>query len=350
MTAVGAICLGRSHGYCKDCRQPQFAADRLLGLDGWLTPRARAMADRAGVRDPFRRAESLLHELAGWSIDAETLRRYCHQDAAAARKARGGRRASPRQFAAAPGDRELHIDAGKVNTPEGWRDVKVAAAACRQRADPATAADYEQRGLPRPCARSVIAAVEEASAFGERCAAEAGRLGLSAESLSVLGDGAEWIWNLAGAHFAGATQVLDVYHGCEHLAAAGRAALGDGPQGSRWLEEARGKMIGDGYWGVCEAIAGLGADPATAARLGAAGAAALNYFAGHQGRMGYALRLRRGQSIGSGLVEGSIKELVNLRMKRGGARWLPEYVGPFVEMLAMADGPEWGEFWMDMAT
>ena len=104
----------------------------------------------------------------------------------------------------------------------------------------------------------------------------------------------------------------------------------------RWLDEARGKMIGDGYWGVCEAVAGLGADAATAARLGPAGAEALNYFAGHQGRMGYALRLRRGQAIGSGLVEGSIKELVNLRMKRGGARWLPEHVGPFVELMAMA--------------
>ena len=164
----------------------------------------------------------------------------------------------------------------------------------------------------------------------------------------MLGDGAEWIWNLAEAALRRAAQVLDVYHGCEHLAAAGRAALGEGPGLGRWLDEARGKLVGDGYWGVCEAIAGLGADPA-AARLGAAGAEALNYFAGHRGRLGYALRLRRGQSIGSGLVEGSIKELVNVRMKRGGARWLPGHVGPFVELMAMADGPEWSEFWMAMA-
>src|SRR5215210_1529540 len=49
--------LDRSHGYCTDCRQPQFPADRLLGLDGWLTCRARGMADRAGIHDPFRQAE-----------------------------------------------------------------------------------------------------------------------------------------------------------------------------------------------------------------------------------------------------------------------------------------------------
>ena len=70
----------------------------------------------------------------------------------------------------------------------------------------------------------------------------------------------------------------------------------------------------------------------------------LNYFAGHQGRLHYALRLRRGQAIGSGLVEGAIKQRVNLRLKRGSARWLPGPVGPFVEMLALADSPEWEEY------
>jgi hypothetical protein len=70
---------------------------------------------------------------------------------------------------------------------------------------------------------------------------------------------------------------------------------------------------------------------------------------GQQGRMGYALRLRRGQAIGSGLVEGTIKQRVNLRMKRSGARWLAERVGPFVELLALADSSEWSEFWASMA-
>jgi len=36
---------------------------------------------------------------------------------------------------------------------------------------------------------------------------------------------------------------------------------------------------------------------------------------------------------------------LNLRLKRANARWLPEQVGPFVELLAMADSPEWSEFW-----
>ena len=348
MTAVGAIDVERAHGYCKACRQPQFAADGLLGISGWLTPRARGMAERAGIHDPFRPAEALLHELAGWSIDAETIRRYCHEDAASARKSRGERRALPARFAGAEGDRELLIDAGKVNTPEGYRDVKVAVIACRERGEPATAEGYEQRDLPAPSVRSVVAEVEEARAFGRRCAAEAERLGVSAGGLSVLGDGAEWIWNLADERFVGAAQVLDVYHGCEQLAKAGRAAVGEEGLG-RWLDGARVKLVGDGYPGVCEVIAGLASDAETCRRLGATAGEVLNYFCGHQGRLGYAARLRRGQAIGSGLVEGTVKQRVNLRMKRSGARWLPQHVGPFVELLAMADGPEWSEFWASMA-
>lgn len=349
MTALGAVQLERSHGVCQDCRLPQFTADRLLGIDGWLTSRARRMADHAAIHDPFRQAETLLHELAGWSIDAETIRRYCHQDAARARQGRSQRQALPEQFNHAPGDRELHIDAGKVNTPQGYRDVKVAVFACRERGKPATAADYEQRDLPSPCVRAVVAEVEEAAAFADRLTAEAQRLGVAAEGLSVLGDGAEWIWNLAEWHFPFAAQLLDVYHGSEQLAKAGRAVFGEGEALKRWLDETRVQMIGDGYWGVCEVLAALGREPDKARRLGTSGGEVLNYFCGQQGRLGYAVRLRRGQAIGSGLVEGTIKQRVNIRMKRSGARWLAEKVGPFVELLALADSSEWSEFWANTA-
>jgi hypothetical protein len=69
------------------------------------------------------------------------------------------------------------------------------------------------------------------------------------------------------------------------------------------------------------------------------------YFAGHQTRVNYALRLRRGQSIGSGLVEGSIKQLLNVRLKQTGARWKVEHVAQFVELGALAAGLEWESFW-----
>lgn len=303
------------------------------------------MACLLGVQQSFAKAQLALAEVAGWQLDDNTIRHLCHATAAQARACRD-ERATAEAFAQAAGDVELQIDAGKANTLEGWRDVKVGVFARRPRGQAATAADWDERDLPAPAVRSVVSAVEAAGAFGARCATEAERLCLDdPQALSVLGDGAAWVWNLAARHFAGCDELLDIWHGAEHVAAAAGAVCGEGSVAAQ-AETQRGKehLLADGYWGVTEWVGILGAQTAQGGD-GAALAGLLNYFAGHQGRLNYALRLRRGQSIGSGLVEGSIKQLLNQRVKQTGARWKVEHVGPFVELGALAAGPEWQAFW-----
>jgi hypothetical protein len=70
-----------------------------------------------------------------------------------------------------------------------------------------------------------------------------------------------------------------------------------------------------------------------------------SYLGSHPTRLGYAQRLACGRSIGSGLIEGSVKQLVNPRMKLTGARWRVEHVGPLVELAAVIDTPDWHDFW-----
>jgi hypothetical protein len=303
------------------------------------------MACLLGVQQSFTKAEVALAEVAGWELDDNTIRQLCHATAARARATRG-ERATAEAFTAAGGDRELQIDAGKVNTLAGWRDVKVALFACRNRGKASTAQDWDERDLPAPQVRAVIAAVEEAADFGRRCATEAERLGLTdPHQLSVLGDGAEWLWNLVARHFAGSDGLLDIWHGAEHIGDGAKAVFGAGSEQAR-EQAARGRqrLLEDGYWGVVEWVGEL-AGQIPAGGDGATLGGVLNYFAEHRGRLHYALRLRRGQSIGSGLVEGSIKQLLNKRLKQTGARWRVEHVGPFVELAALAAGPEWQDFW-----
>jgi hypothetical protein len=310
-----------------------------------VTAGACRLACLLGVQQSCKKAERALEGVAGWDLDDNTIRQLCHATAARATATRQ-ERATAELFAQAEGDPELQIDAGKVNTLEGWRDVKVGVFARRQRGEPTTAEAWDERDLKAPAVRSVVAAVEEAADFGARLAAEAGRLGLTEpEEFSVLGDGAEWVWDLSGRHFPGADELLDVWHGAEHLADAAKAACGPGSQQAQeQARRGRQRLLEDGYWGVTEWVGEL----TGSAALGGDGAAlgeVLNYFAEHQGRLNYALRLRRGQSIGSGLVEGSIKQLLNKRLEQTGARWKVEHVGPFVELGALAAGPEWQAFW-----
>jgi hypothetical protein len=339
--------LRRIYRSCPHSHETGFAVDDLLGLDAFLTPRARRLACLAGIHDSFGRAQRLLRELSGITLADETIRRLCHAEAEEFDRTRDQRLNTADQFARASGDWELQLDAGKVNTESGWRDVKVAAFARRERAEGADPSDHEQRDLPAPSVRSIVAAIETAGDFDVPCRAEADRIKLlSSQNLSVLGDGAEWIWNLAERRFDGAEQILDIFHAGEYLVDLARAGFGEGsPESGRWLDDARAALVSDAWAGVCEFVIQDAERVPNRAALEAAFPRGANYLTGHRDRLGYALRLRRGQAIGSGLIEGTIKQKVGRRRKQTGARWRSEHVGRFVQFRALADGAEWDHSW-----
>ena len=345
LTAVGPVALTRGYVTCRRCRDGRFGADRVLGVEGYLSAAAERMAVLAGVRDSFARAEQLLAELAGWALDDETIRRATHAAAARATATRD-RRGTAARFAAAGGAIELQIDAGKVNTTGGWRDAKVAVAAKRRPGEPATPDRWAERDLPAPAERSVVAAVGDADTFAGRVRAETDRLGVTtAADVTVLGDGADWIWNLAAEVVPQAGGVLDVFHAIEHIAGAAAAVWGEGtPAAAAHTAAGRTALLAGGKVGIerwiAEAIPAVSAGVSTDPLLALAA-----YLAKHPTRLGYADRLAAGRTIGSGLIEGSIKQLVNRRLKLTGARWRVEHVGPLIELAALADTPDWHAFW-----
>lgn len=321
-----------------------YPADQALGVDGYVTVAATRMAVLAGARDAFARAEVALRELAGWELDEEAIRRLTHAAAARATATRSDRPDAGR-FAAAAGVTEVQIDAGKVNTDTGWRDVKVAVFARREAGEPATPADWADRELPAPTVRTVVAHVEDCAAFAGRVRAEADRLGVTtAVDVTALGDGAEWIWNLAADVVPQAAGMLDVYHAVEHIGTTVRAIWGETAEAVARREAGQAALIAGGKAGIDRWIA----DQFPARPAGASGAelyALAAYLGSHPTRLDYAGRLAAGRSIGSGLVEGSIKQLVNRRLKLTGARWRVDHVGPLVELAALIDTPDWPALW-----
>lgn len=319
----------------------------MIGIDGGFTHRARREICYVGVDNSFDRGERTLRELKGWSVDPETIRRLCHAEATACRKTKCDQIEAPAAFAKAPGHRELQIDAGKVNTETGWRDVKLATFAVREPAEPCTPQDFEDRDLPKPTVRHAIAAIETAEEFGPRCKAEAEKLGFDDPSkLTVLGDGAAWIWNLAGVHFAGAEQTLDLFHATQYLATLARAGFGEnGAAADGWRRRAQRALISDGWAGVCEFVQTTKAEMSDPAALEAAYPHVANYLVGHQDRMLYAARLRQGASVGSGMIEGAIKQHVGRRIKQTGARWKTVHIGPFVELISIGQSDGWESYW-----
>ena len=71
----------------------------------------------------------------------------------------------------------------------------------------------------------------------------------------------------------------------------------------------------------------------------------MNYFAGHQDRLKYAARLKRGQSIGSGMVEGAAKNMIGRRLKANNARWIVGNVNKMGTVCSAMYSGYWDAFW-----
>lgn len=344
MTAVGPVSVKRVYFRCDGCALGEYALDEPLGLAGLLSKQARRLVSLAGGQQSFARAEQTLEQLCGWSISDESIRRACYAEADRIARWQDEDERAYRGFLTAAGEIELQIDAAKVNTAGGWRDMKIAVCAKRQRGEPAAPEQWDKRQLPKPSARAAFARVEEAEPFGQRLADWTQRLQVDARQTSVLADGAQWIWNLADEHVPGARQCLDIYHGCEHLSDAAKAVHGQtSEQAARWLEQARGRLLADGWWGLCEQVGQTLSDVGEPARE--ALEELLGYFSKHTQRLNYAARLCAGESIGSGMVEGACKNVIGKRLKQTAARWKLDNVQKMAVLCCCTYSDYWALYW-----
>jgi hypothetical protein len=76
--------------------------------------------------------------------------------------------------------------------------------------------------------------------------------------VTVIADGAKWIWAQAAACLPGAAGVLDFYHASERLYQAGRELLGETPAAVAWAEARRGTLLGSGGAALLAELAAAG--------------------------------------------------------------------------------------------
>jgi hypothetical protein len=294
----------------------------------------------AGASWSFERASANLKEFCGLSVCDNTIRSVCHEHGGAMRDWQRGDPVASEPFRRAGGDAEFQTDGTCVNTTTGWREMRLSIFAKRHRGRPAPAArDWEQRDLPAPHARVIQAAIRTGDQLGPGWWRAAIRLGLSdTAGLTVLADGARWIWNQLAEHLPGAVGVLDIYHASEHLWAAAHAHFGEGTaQAHAWVTGARRTLLRSGASGLLAELAG------------AEWSDLRGYFEPHLEHTGYAGRLRLGQAIGSGLVEGACKQVICRRLKQTGARWKVRRVERMATLCAIQASDQWDAYWAGKA-
>jgi hypothetical protein len=300
----------------------------------------------AGASWSFAGAARLLAEFCGLRTCDQTIRRVCYEEAGLLADWLHTDAAAGAGFAAAEGDVEFQTDGTMVNTWERWREMRLGIFARRPRGAAAAAADWDRRDLPAPSARVLFAAVEAAAKFGPRMRRWAGRLGIKeAAAVTVLADGAEWIWSQAAKQLPGAAGLLDIFHALEHVGGCARAVYGEGAAAAAaWADQARQALLVGGHEAVQAHIAAARRGVRAAAKRQALDGLA-GYFAGQAGHLDYAGRLARGQAIGSGLVEGACKQVIGRRLKQTGARWRIRRANRMATLCCSLHGDTWEAYW-----
>lgn len=335
-TVLGPVALTRAWYHCAACGHGLAPRDAELGVAGeGMSPGLAAMNDRAAAAVPFKGAAGLLEDLAGIRLTAKRVERAAGASgaglaAAGRERARliAARKLVPLPPSPPPDKLYAVIDgtgvpmttretAGREGKGEDGRartrEVKLAVFFTQDRLDKD---GYPVRDRD---SSSVIATFEPAAAFGELVKAEGIRRGADhVRQLTIIGDGAAWIWGIATARFPEATQIVDLFHAREHLHDLVRRLefmLLDRKE--EWLA-ARLEDLDYGHIdGIVKAtrqypLEGMKKDEIDSA---------LGYFENNAPRMRYHWFRQCGLFVGSGVVEASCKSLIGQRLKQSGMHW-----------------------------
>ena len=335
-TVLGPVTVRRAWYHCALCGHGLAPRDAGLGVTGAsMSPGLRAMSDKAAAAVPFAQAAGLLEDLAGVRLTVKRVERAAEASgtalAAASRTAAGliaRRKLVPLPPDPLPDKLYIVIDgtgvpmtsretAGREGKGEDGRartrEVKMAVFFTQDKVN--------DEGYPvrDRASSSYIATFEPAAAFQRLVKAEGIRRGADhVRQLTVIGDGAAWIWNLAAATFPEATHIVDLYHAREHLHSLTRSLefmLLD--RKDEW-PAARLEDLDYGYIDGIEAavreypLVGTKKDEVDKE---------LGYFLNNAPRMRYRWFRSRGLFVGSGVVEAGCKSVIGQRLKQSGMHW-----------------------------
>lgn len=191
----------------------------------------------------------------------------------------------------------------------------------------------------------VVRTQDDSTDLGRRLHWEALCGGLArAKNKLVVGDGIAWIWNLKANRWPDAIELLDFWHGGQHLWSLGRARQGmDEAKAKPWVEERLHQLRHGREQAVLKEI---GALKARRSQTGKIVKQEKKYFAGQSGRMNYSQIAKRGWPIGSGPVESSCRQ-DQCRFKRPGQSWTRAGFGNLSALDQARRNNHWDELWLN---
>lgn len=178
------------------------------------------------------------------------------------------------------------------------------------------------------------------------CAGEAG-WGLNSR-IHVVSDGAAWIARQQQACFGSqATHLLDLYHVMEYLAAAQKAHVPWQRPRRRWLHTQKRRLLkGQSAKVIVELAPHI--EP-KAAGDEAPIRAAWRYLSNHRHQLDYPRALAEKLPLGSGMIEGGHRHVLQKRLKISGAWWTSGNLEAMAQLRVCRANLQWDQYWENAA-
>jgi hypothetical protein len=273
-SVLGSLHLQRAYYHCASCGQGFCPRDQQLGIANTsLSPALTRMIGTVGAMVSFQEGSELLRDLAGLAVDAKQVERTAE---ALGKEIVQDERGHSEPGGVLPLPQTLYLGMDGTGIP--LRAEELVGRTGKQADGSAktgevklctiwSAESYDQEGLPVRDEGSVTysAALESASApdtaaerspFAQRVLREATRRRFcQAPRAVVLGDGAPWIWNIAGEQFPEALQIVDRFHAKEHLSNLAKALYGPAhPRAALWAERRKEELDSGNFRALLTAI------------------------------------------------------------------------------------------------
>ena len=326
LTSVGEVSYTRA--YVRDAREgSHFPADEALGLVRGCTPTAAmTLCHEAARSQSYLQASESLSLVGGLEVSPNTIHRLAnHVGPDMERWASEREPAKPGNLkdiivclqTDMTGVRMLKRYLGGVKGKDGdpkTRQIKCATLFLMQRGG-----DGEYHRLPDTAIH--IISFDDPVTFSAKLKTALDKLGVPfGTELIVVGDGAEWIWNIVDDRFKWATGIVDFWHAAGHVNELCEAVCDDSDEQKKMFAQWRHKLKRYGADGLIRHFESLDLP----AKKREAVAKKLKYFKTHRERMQYLKFRQKGFPIGSGAIEGACKSLVKQRTDLSGQRWSPD--------------------------
>ncbi|MBL8220375.1 MAG: ISKra4 family transposase [Bryobacterales bacterium] len=337
LTAVGPTTVSRPYYLCSHCHSGQFPADVELDIeDTELSPGVRRMQAVVGQEGPFDHGRKQLKLLADVEVTTKSVERTAEAIGAdiAAREQEEIQRAMQLDLPVIVGEsipilyvqmdgtgvpvvkKETVDRPGKTEgQPAHTREAKLGCVFTQ------TTWDSKGFALRDPHSTTYVSAIETAEQFGKRIYLEAWKRGWSrAHTKVVIGDGAEWIWNIANQHFPGAIQIVDLYHARQHLWDLARKLYPNQQiEQERWMSFHKDALLDEGK--IEELVASLRSIESANSELAEKIRIEADYFEKNAERMRYPAFRAQHLFVGSGVIEAGCKTIIGGRCKQSGMFW-----------------------------